>query len=227
VQQAALSSLTFDPTSHVYHIYGVRVPSVTGVLKQTGYINLAGIPSDVLEEARARGGRVHAALHYLLENDLDISTVDEADRGYLESAEQYLAKHVHRVMRAEFRVWSERHGCAGTLDMIAIHDDGCLSIDDFKTGDPADVAADLQTAAYLGFLLELCGKDSDLHSDLSRHARGVARMGRRSIRLYRDGRPAKETPYTDHRDYVRFINALNVVNDLAKRPAPQPWDEER
>jgi hypothetical protein len=222
----ATSPLTFEPETHEYRLNGVRVPSVTGVLKQAGYVNLSGVPLHVIEAARARGTRVHAALHYLLENDLDISTVDAADRGYLESAEQYLAAHVQKVISVERRVWSERHCCAGTMDLIAVHDDGFVSIDDFKTGDPADVAADLQTAAYHGFVIEMAGQDYRLWLDVM-GGNNPKVVRRRSIRLYRDGRPAQETLYTDYRDYARFINALTVVHDLWKRPAPMPWDEER
>jgi hypothetical protein len=225
VLQAACP-LAFDPAVHEYRLNWIRVPSVTGVLKGSGYIDLSGIPHAVLEAARARGTRVHAALHYLLEDDLDLSTVDEGDRGYLESAQQYLAKHVTRAIRAECRLWSERYQCAGTTDLIAVHDDGFASIDDFKTGEPSDVAADLQTAAYHGFALEMANHDYPLWLDLmGGNTPKIVR--RRSIRLFKDGREARETLYHDHRDYARFLNALTVVHDLWKRPAPMPWDEER
>jgi len=226
VLQAACP-LAFDPAVHEYRLNGIRVPSVTGVLKAAGYIDLSGIPSAVLEAARARGTRVHAALHYLLEDDLDITTVDEADRGYLESAQRYLAQHVVKVLGAEMRLWSERYACAGTTDMVAVHGDGYPSIDDFKTGEPSDVAADLQTAAYHGFICEMAMRDGLLRVQLGGDKNALPLYRRRSIRLFRDGRPAAETTYYDHRDYARFLNALTVVQDLWKRPTPQPWDEER
>jgi len=54
----------------------------------------------------------------------------------------------------EVRVFSRRHHFAGTLDVLGLwHGAGALG--DYKTGDPNDVAADLQTAAYLGALLEM------------------------------------------------------------------------
>lgn len=54
----------------------------------------------------------------------------------------------------EIRVFSRRNRFAGTLDVLGIwRNAGALL--DYKTGNPNDVAADLQTAAYLGALLEM------------------------------------------------------------------------
>lgn len=218
--------LEFDPELHVYRLRGVIVPSVTTVLRRTGYINLDDVRDDVLEAARERGRRVHTALHYLLEGDLDLSTVDEQERGYVESAQAYLSVHVRRPIRMECRLWSDRYAVAGTADLIALHEDGYVSIDDFKTGNPDDVAADLQTAAYLGMALEMAQRDRNFWLDL--YGGDTARqVKRRSIRLFSDGRQAVETPYHNYHDYARFLNALTVVHDQMKRPAPMAWDEER
>jgi len=54
----------------------------------------------------------------------------------------------------EVRVFSRRHRFAGTLDVLGVWRNAGALID-YKTGDPRDVAADLQTAAYLGALLEM------------------------------------------------------------------------
>lgn len=222
---SAVSPVAFDPVEHRYTLGGIPVPSVTQVLRTVGYITFDGIPAKVLEAARDRGQRVHQALHFLHEDDLDESTVDDVTRGYLDSARTYLAKHFRQVHRAEMRVWSLRHGCAGTLDILGVHMDGRLCVADFKTGDPADVAADLQIAAYLGFLLEMGSADPELGAELRAHGTLIRR---RSIRLFKTGREARETLYTDVRDYGRFLNALSVVHDVAKRPSPSlAWDDER
>lgn len=221
----AACPLDFDAEAHAYRLHGVPVPSVTTVLKATGYIRLAGIFPSVLERARARGQRVHMALHYLFEDDLDLSTVDEETQGYLLSAQKYLDAYVKTVYRAEMRVWSERHAFAGTLDILALHSNNRLFIGDFKTGDPADVAADIQTGAYLGAMLEMAASDPELLSQVRSHS-GV--IERRSIRLFGDGRVGRETPYTDSHDYSRFLNALTLVHDQATRPtAALAWDDER
>lgn len=221
---AASGPLTFDPEAHVYRIDGVVVPSVTQVLRQTGYIRLDDVSEATLEHARERGRRVHQALHFLFDDDLDEDSVDEELRGYLQSARRYIDEHIRQVLRVEFRVHSTRYMFAGTLDLLAMHADGALSVDDFKTGHPDDVAADLQTGAYLGALFDMTHRDPAEYADVTRAS---ALIRRRSIRLFSDGRIAKETVYPDHRDYAVFLNALNVVHDQARRPQPMAWDLER
>lgn len=220
-----VTTLAFDAASHRYTLDGVPVPSVTQVLKSTGYIRLDGVPPAVLERARDRGERVHKALHFLFDDDLDESSIDPEIAGYVQSARAYLETTVGEPLRAEMRVWSRRYYCAGMLDMLAFDRRAELFVADYKTGDPSDVAADLQLAAYQGFLLEMADEDADL-SALLRRVRN--RVGRRSIRLFGDGRPGRETVYTGGLDFSRFLGALSVVHHQAKRPAPAvAWDDER
>jgi hypothetical protein len=90
---------------------------------------------------------------------------------------------------------------AGTADYVAWDPDGVLAIDDWKTGEPSDVTAPLQTAAYEhGVRLVLFG------------GRYPHPIRRRAVKLYRDGRPARVEPYIDPRDLPQFFNALNVVH---------------
>lgn len=238
--------LAFDPGLHLYSLDGVTVPSVTQVLRASGYVDFyRDLTQKIAEgelsasdgvyalrqrgqrliEARERGQRVHSAIHFMLEDDLDDDSIDEETRGYLESGQKYLAAYVHKIFRAEMRVFSTRYGCAGTLDILAMHADGRVFIGDWKSGNPEDVAAWLQTAAYLGFALEMANSDPDLASEMRAHGPVIHR---RSIRLYRDGRCAQETLYTDPGDFNRFLGALALVHDQQKRPAPVlAWDDER
>jgi PD-(D/E)XK nuclease superfamily protein len=54
----------------------------------------------------------------------------------------------------ELRVFSRRHGFAGTLDVLGRWR-GSACVVDYKTGSPADVGASWQTAAYVGALHEM------------------------------------------------------------------------
>lgn len=218
--------LQFDAEHHRYYLMGQPVPSVTGVLKATGYVSFDGVPADVLERARDRGQRVHQALHYLFEGDLDEDSIDAEVRGYLDSAKRYLTRQCSGWLRVECRVFSARNAYAGTVDLVSVHKaDGLISVDDFKTGDPADAAADLQTAAYQAALLEMATTDPELAEAFKGHP---PRVQRRSIRLFKDGREARETLYQDPRDFTRFLNALAVTHDLQKRAvAALAWDDER
>jgi hypothetical protein len=243
---AAERPLQFDAADHVYRLNGVVVPSVTQVLRAAGYVDFyRDLTRKIAEgelsagdglyaliqrgrrliEARERGQRVHNAIHFLLEDDLDDASIDEETRGYLESGKQYLDAYVAKVYRAEFRVYSLRYGCAGTMDLLGVHADGHCSIWDWKSGNPDDVAADLQLAAYLGFAREMAADDPELAAQLKSCG---ALIRRRSVRLYRDGRIAKETPYADPRDFTHFLNALSLVHHQQRRPDPiHGWDDER
>lgn len=243
----AACPLVFDPTAHVYRLKGFVVPSVTQVLRQTRYVRLVEDIVEkaerreltwvealtqmekrlrILEIARDRGSRVHNALHFMVEGDLDDDTIDDEVRGYLLSGQRYIEKNIRQVYRAEFRVWSSTHIFAGTLDLFALHTDGFLSVDDAKTGSPDDVAADLQTAAYVGAVLEMSKDDQELAAILRTTKQPIVR--RRSLRLFKDGRIARESLYTDSRDYTKFLNALSVVHDQERRPVPMlAWDDER
>ncbi len=241
-----LCPLTFDDATHAYRLNGIPVPSVTQVLRASGYVSFyqdltdqiadgTRSPADGvlalvsrgrrLAEARDRGQRVHTALHLLLEGDLDDDSIDDEVRGYLESGKTYLEAHVRQVYRAEMPVWSIRHGYAGTLDLLALHSDGWLFVGDFKSGEPDVVAADLQLAAYLGALLEMGTADAALGVELRAHGPLVRR---RSIRLFKDGRIARESLYSDPRDFQKFLGALALVHDQGRRPNPiTGWDDER
>lgn len=238
--------LVFSQPDHVYRLNNIVIPSVTQVLRASNYVSFyqdltekiaAGLlsPSDGvyaliqrgqrLEAARQRGQAVHNLMHFVLEDDLDEDSIDEQYRGYLASGKQYLDAYVTDMFRAEFRVWSARHGCAGTMDLLGIHADGGVCVFDWKTGQVDDVRADLQLGAYLGFALEMATTDSDLASELRRTGPVVKR---RAVRLFKDGRIAREYLFTDPRDFTHFLNALSLVHDQARRPNPiTGWEDER
>lgn len=190
--------LMFDHDAHAYFVDGHLVPSTTQVLRDSGLIRLDGIPSFILEAALKRGSAVHQLVHYLNENDLDWASVDPAYRGYLDGWQRYRDERQLQVLLCEHRIASRRHRVAGTLDLLAeIAGDGWLL--DYKTGDPEDVAADLQTASYFGMAMEWAHEDPRLADVLARHPR----WRRGSVRLRKNGTfVAKE--YTDPRDYSRF-----------------------
>lgn len=191
-------ALLFNAAAHEYFLDGPQVPSTTQVLRDAGLIRLDGIPHFVLEAARQRGSAVHALVHYLNEDDLDWSSVDDRYRPYLEAWVRFRDERRLRVLLCEHRIASRRHRVAGTLDLLCeIDGDGWIL--DYKTGDPEDVAADLQTGAYLGQAMEWASEDPRLADVLARHAR----WRRGAVRLLKTG-SFRATEYTDARDYSRF-----------------------
>lgn len=202
----------FDADRHIYTINGTAVPSVTQVLSEERFINFEGIPFRILNEARARGTYVHQVLHAYLEDDFDIDDCDPRFRGYVDSAIYYLAELGKKPLRdetgtaiaVEYRFWHQPRMFAGTIDYVGFDSDDVLSIDDWKTGHPLDVAADLQTAAYE------CGVRDCLLPTLTEEYSGPIR--RRAVRLFRDGRPGQPEPYSDPHDLAIFFAALSCVH---------------
>jgi hypothetical protein len=230
----AAEGLAFEPEAHVYTLDGVSLPSVTQILRESNLISFEDwtdreaqlqrdlgvshghlMPPELLEAARARGQRVHKACHYLSEQDLDWSTVEDQDRGYVEGAAAFLADSRFELLRdgqdrpigRELRVCSYRYRYAGTMDLFGRWN-GKFALVDYKTGDPEDVAADLQLAAYENalreqpWIVELLGlKPTDA-------------IMRCSIRLSRKG-TYSPSPYSgpEHaRDFSYFLAALSLWN---------------
>lgn len=203
---------TFDAARHLYTIDGIEVPSVTGVLTAQQFVDFSRVPPDVLAAAQARGTYVHQVLHYLLEEDYDLGDCDDRYRGYVDSAQAYIARLGKRplcdpsgqVCGIEWRFWHRRRMFAGTMDWLGWDADDVLSIDDWKTGEPSDVAAPLQLAAYEAGVRDI------LLPTLLPDYRGPIR--RRAVKLFKDGTPGRPERYEDPRDLPLFYAALTCVH---------------
>ena len=78
-----MASATFAAEGHLYQQDGVTIPSVTQVLALSGIADVSGIPLYRLERAAAVGTAVHAACHFLDEDDLDLESVHPEIVGYV------------------------------------------------------------------------------------------------------------------------------------------------
>jgi hypothetical protein len=209
----SLVACAFDPDTHVYSIDGCDVPSVTQVLNEERFIDFSRVPADTLDEAQRRGTYVHQVLHYYLEGDFDLDDCDPRFRGYVDSALEYLARANKRplvidgaVIAIEYRFWHRTRMFAGTMDYLGWDPDGVLSIDDWKTGQPSDVAAPLQLAAYE------CGVRDCLLPTLPSLKYKNKPIRRRAVKLFGDGKPGRPSVYEDPRDLAMFFNALTCVH---------------
>jgi hypothetical protein len=150
------SRIVFEPTNHHYFVEGIRRPSVTEILRETGvstdFDEIAGMSrerGDAIEFKRALGTALHSDIHAYDDGDLDWKTVDSRVRPYLEAWDVYRTNHPHLTPNArERRVWHPSMNYCGTLDGIFLRDDGNQVLFDVKTGDPHDAAANFQTAGY-------------------------------------------------------------------------------
>jgi len=204
-------SLTFDAATHVYTLDEVRVPSVTGILKASGLIDFSRIPPSILEDARERGSKVHAAIHFYNEQDLD---VDEFCRnfptyaGYLQAWIAFCDQRHFVGVLNEHRIASRRRRVAGTLDCLGLLD-GAPVLLDFKTGRPQDVAANLQTAAYHALALEWAAEDKALAAFFELHPV----VKRYAVQLKKDGtfRVEAFSAPSDFRKFRTLVEAQQIV----------------
>lgn len=211
-----MTGLTFDADTHTYRLDDQVVPSVTGILRASGLIDFGGIPERTLADARERGTAVHRAIHYYNESDLDVAWFRRtfpAYAGYLNAWMLFREQRHFVPLMNERRIASRRYRFAGTLDCLGLLD-GALVLVDFKSGNPQDVAADLQTAAYEALAREWSSEDEPLARLLAQHPR-LTRLG---VQLKKDGTFKVET-YKDPRQWTEFAALVTAYHIIAARKA--------
>lgn len=150
---AAKPTLRFEPVEHRYFLdpSGEEIPGVTRVLEDCGLVDWSMVPRDVLLSAQDRGTRVHQALHYLDDGELDPESVDEEIHGFLMAYLAFKNQCGFTPHLVEHRILSTAHRFAGTLDRTGelLRKDGGTDpcIVDFKSG-MVMAAHRLQLAAY-------------------------------------------------------------------------------
>jgi hypothetical protein len=204
-------SLVFDDLDHRYELDGVTVPSVTQVLTASGLIDFSQIPPFVREAALERGRKVHQAIHYYNERDLDLAQFAGDFPLYMPFVQAWINFQQQRrfvPVLNELRVASRRHQVAGTLDCLGVLDGSAVLLD-FKTGRPGDVAADLQTAAYLALAFEWAAEDDALQAFVARYPM----IRRYAVQLRRDAtfRIEAYAQPTDFRDFLTLVSAQRIV----------------
>jgi len=152
------ADLIFNDALHEYRLPldGRIVPSVTTILRVTGMsIDFEELKSRSLTLAgkidykRALGTAAHADCHAFDDGDLDWSTVHADVAPYIEAWATMRENLGLTPTARERRVFHPTLFYCGTLDGIFRREaDGRRILIDMKLGDPADAAADLQTAAY-------------------------------------------------------------------------------
>jgi hypothetical protein len=180
--------LTFDPIPHEYRVDGVRVPSVTEILRQL--TDFSGIPAAVLEAKRDLGQRVHFACQLDDENDLDASSVEDDVAPYLAAWRKFLAESGAKIVSNEERVYDPILRYAGTLDNV-LDIAGVHWLTDKKTSIYTPIAAGPQTSAYL------------------RARRDPRPMSRAAVRLRPDGTYRFDALYGAD-DFSTFLACLNI-----------------
>lgn len=207
--------LHFTEESHLYHLDGKRLPSVTEIMRKVGLIDFSGVPEGILEAARQRGTRVHKAAQFLTEGALDWASVDDIDRGHVEAAARFIEQSEIEILGQERRLYHPTWQYAGTCDVIAWWHDGA-AVADYKTGQPEHVCAHVQLAAYSEALRALPPEEWWQWDPQT----PIARL---SVALRKDGTYRVER-HTSPRDFSIFMSALTVYREI-ERLGRKRWEQ--
>lgn len=157
-----------------------------------------GIPPAVMEAAKQRGNRLHAAAAAKLTGTFQVQPLLPEDAGYWASLEDWINSMVDHVYDVEPELVDERLGFVGHPDLICRLSGRRFFVVDWKTPAQESKSWRVQLGAYV----HLAVKHYRHHSPIWR---GMA------VKPDRDGRLAKGTPYLETaNDFGIFISCLNA-----------------
>lgn len=217
--------LTFDPGLHTYTLDDRPVRSVTQLLRKVGLINFGAIPPSILAAAQERGTKVHQAIHFANEEDLDVLGFCRefpGYAGYLQSWLRLMDTGRLETWLCEYRIACRAPRFAGTLDWLGLFD-GRPAILDFATGRPEDAAKHLQTAGYVLGVHAWAAEPGQ--EALKKFVEAHPFIGRYSVRLNKTGGLPTPLPYRDPKDFTKFRLIAETVQAVdEERPKSAPWD---
>jgi hypothetical protein len=175
----------YTDENHLYTLDGRPLSSTTGILKAEGFIDTTWYN----EDARTRGSYVHLTCHLYDKGTLDIDTLDDALRPYLDAYIRFKAETGFEVVESEVPHYHPQYLYAGTPDKAGTME-GTDTLIDLKTGVIQSWTA-LQLASYELF-----------------YDRPMKRFG---VQLTDEGK-YKMVPFTDRTDRNIFLSALAIHN---------------
>jgi hypothetical protein len=189
-------SLIVNKAEHTYTLDGQRLPSVTDVL---GLLhNFDSIPWAVLENARQRGERVHAAINAYNRGVEDVA--DELARPFVQQWAQFLEDTGAVVIQSEQPLYHKTLRYAGTPDCVLSWKGDRLLLPDVKATWEVPPTVGAQTAAY-----------AEAYKSLQTRR---VRLDRACVHLTADS--YKLHPRNDSADWSLFVSTLNVYRFLEK-----------
>ena len=150
------TDVEFEAEGHVYTRRGVRLPSVTQIIRNGGLMPTGNWLTDW---TRDRGTFVHEATHLLDKGLLDAENLDPELGPYVRAWEKFKETSGCEIVKSEARFFDTR-GFAGTADRVARWEDDYFLLD-IKTGAFAPWHK-IQLAAYGSQMVPLCRKSYNL-----------------------------------------------------------------
>lgn len=142
----------FEAETHSYYLGDRRLTSVSEIIQSAGLKDFSMIRPDVMERAADRGTAVHAACHFIDQDDLDWATVSHEIEPYVRAWERFkLDTGIMEFSDIEKPQYHATFGFAGTPDRIIasypISAPPERLVIDIKTYKP-DAVTGVQLAAY-------------------------------------------------------------------------------
>lgn len=139
--------LTFNEEKHEYRHEGLRVSSVTQILKGAGLIDFSKVPPAILERACKFGTAVHSATELHDKGVLNEVKLDSALRPYLDAKIKFMKDTGAEILLNEEPLYSKKFHFAGTPDRVLLIRDRVTGID-YKSGETFNQSTEIQLAGY-------------------------------------------------------------------------------
>lgn len=191
-----MDRLSYDDALHEYRYDGNVVPSVTQVLSRLSAVQYRGADPDAMERAATLGKAVHRMIELDLRGVLDTTSLSEELAIYFVAWRDFMATSGFLPIRSEQRVYSQRYGYAGTLDLFGRLDR--LALIDAKRTIAVPRTAGPQTAAYEAALRESLPELT-----------GAAPIDRYALHLRADG-TWRLVPFRDRVDLRVFLAQITT-----------------
>ena len=112
-----LKQLQFDEKWHTYHLNGMRLPSVSALMKPLSGEYYKSIDPALLNAAAERGTAVHQAIEIYWKNDGFVD-MPRGNEGYMEAFLKFVSDYKPEPLASEIRFWHKQLLYAGTADMV-------------------------------------------------------------------------------------------------------------
>ena len=140
--------IDFDERKHIYRLDGLKVKSVTQILKEERFIDFSRVPAQILDAAANFGRAVHKATALYDMDDLDYSTLDKELEPYLDGWIKFKKDTGVTIAAIEEPIASKRLMLAGTPDRNRAILNDKLTLIEIKTVSVFSPAIALQLAGY-------------------------------------------------------------------------------
>ena len=193
---------TPEAPKHDYTFDGVRVPHVTGVIKDLTSYDM--VNANDLEIARQKGTAVHKMIELWSKKDLDTDTLPDWMKPCLVQWEQFALDLGLEIRASECRLFHPIYKYATTLDLaVTARNKKGLGIIEVKRSFCAGVAIGLQTAAQAASW------------DANNHLPNDKIKWRGALKI-KEGQAYRFEEHNDKTDWTNFLGCL-VHHNLIER----------